>query len=86
MRIGILWSDGDVLPRANITHAMESFIYMRRTTHGTGVGPVRLMGQRQGAWFPLVPDVQQIKKCMLAIGTVMQYDQMREERGRPNGY
>jgi len=65
MKIGILWTDGEVTPQANITDAMRGFINGRRNQAAfAGFGPVRLMGQKQGQWVPLEPDAQQIKKCL----------------------
>lgn len=86
MKVGLLMTDGTILPRDNITHAMESFVRMKRTQAEFGFGPVRIMQSRFGQWAPLSPDSQQMKKCMQAIASVSAYMQesstAAESRGR----
>lgn len=70
MRLGILWTDGDITLSANLEQATRHFLNSKSNQEAfNGIGPTRLMMFKDDKWQPLKPDTNQIRTVMKTINS-----------------
>lgn len=67
MRVGILWTDGEITMSANLDQAMRHFLNAKSVAREFHVGPAKIMMFQEDKWKPLKADHNQIRVLMKTI-------------------